>query len=297
MSGNLELLRDSFQREMRLRNRTDRTIAAYMESVDRFIGWARSRGLSRVDQVTREHIKEWLELELSRVSAQTTVRHFSAVRQWFKWLAEEEEIPANPTVGITQPAVPEKHVHVPSVEAVRAVLKACEGRTFTDRRDYALIMLMADGGPRSAEVCGMRVEDVDLNDQVVIVTGKGRRPRGVPIGRKATAALDRYLRVRARRPDADRPELWLGHHGPLTTSGIRQILIKRSEQAGVSPPLHPHALRHFFADQWLRAGGTESDLMRVTGWKSRQMVDRYGAAVAASRARQAHRQLSPGDRL
>jgi integrase len=63
------------------------------------------------------------------------------------------------------------------------------------------------------------------------------------------------------------------------------------------PRLHPHALRHFFADSWLRAGGDESDLMRVTGWKSRQMVDRYAAALGASRAREAHRRLSPGDRL
>jgi integrase len=63
------------------------------------------------------------------------------------------------------------------------------------------------------------------------------------------------------------------------------------------PRLHPHALRHFFADSWLRAGGDESDLMRVTGWKSRQMVDRYAAALGASRAREAHRRLSPGDQL
>lgn len=297
MSDDFALLAASFRRDLRVRNRTDTTIRAYMESVERFSAWARERGIGSVADVTKHHIREWLELELSRVSAQTVVRHYSGVRQWFKWLHEEGEIPENPTAGIPQPAVPERLVHVPSPDDIRKVLKACEGKDFASRRDTALILVMADGGPRASEVVGLTVDDVNLDEQVLIVMGKGRRPRGVPIGRRATAALDKYLRARAKRPDADRPELWLGQNGPLTTSGIRQILIRRSEQAGVTPALHPHALRHYFADAWLRGQGTESDLMRVTGWKSRQMVDRYAAALGASRAREAHRRLSPADRL
>lgn len=295
MRDDFELLRDSFRRDLRLRNKADRTIGAYVESVDRFTGWARSQGLTSVTQVTREHVRRWLGDLLDTVSAQTTVRHHSGAKQWFKWLTAEEEVESNPFDGIPQPAVPEK-LEVPSVDTVRAVLKVCAGKDFEDRRDHALLMLLADGGTRAAETVGLAVEDVDLNDGVVIVLGKGRRPRGVPIGHKTVASLDRYLRVRAKHKDAGRPELWLGPRGPLTDSGVRQILIRRSDQAGV-PRLHPHALRHFFADSWLRAGGNESDLMRVTGWKSRQMVDRYAAALGASRAREAHKRLSPGDRL
>lgn len=297
-SDHFSVLAGSFRRDLHIRNRTDTTIRAYMESVDRFSTWARGAGLTSPEQVTRDHVRQWLAVELDRVAAQTVVRHYSGVRQWFAWLADEGEVPSNPTAGIPQPSVPEKLTEVPEQDTLRAILRACSGKTFADRRDQALIRLMADGGPRSAEVAGLKVDDVNLDDLVVIVMGKGRRPRGVPLGRKTVAALDRYIRMRARRKDSASEWLWLGRPWtPLTTSGIRQILIRRSDQAGIRPHLHPHQLRHFFADAWLREGGDEGSLMRVTGWKSRQMVDRYAAALGASRAREAHKRLSPGDRL
>jgi len=295
-SDDFRLFRDSFKRDLRIRNKAPSTITAYVESVDRFITWARDHDLTSVRAVTRHHVRAWVEDELGKVSAQTVVRHHSGAKQWFKWLAAEGEVDANPFDGIPQPAVPEKLTEVPPVESVRALLKVCSGKDFEDRRDHALVMVLADGGTRASETIGLRLEDVNLDDQVLIVMGKGRRPRGVPFGDKTVASLDRYLRIRSRHRLAHRDELWLGKAGPLSDSGLRQILIRRSDQAGI-PRMHPHALRHYFADSWLRAGGTESDLMRVTGWKSRQMVDRYAAALGESRAREAHKRLSPGDRL
>jgi integrase len=113
---------------------------------------------------------------------------------------------------------------------------------------------------------------------VALVLGKGRRERALPFGHTTAVALDRYPRVRARHKDAALPWLWLGLKGRLTAWGLVQMLRRRSRQAGL-PDLHPRQFRHTSAHQWLAQGGGETDLMRLAGWKSRAMLQRYGASA------------------
>lgn len=284
---------ESWERSLLARNLAPRTIYGYTEAARRF----HEDAGKTPEEVTRDDIRTHLAALAETKAPNTVGIRFRSLQQWFKWLHEEDEIPGNPMVGIKPPAVPEQPVPVVEMESLRVLLKACSGKEFADRRDAAILRLFLDAGVRLEEMAGITVTDLDLRGQVVKVLGKGRRHRVVPFGVKTAQALDRYVRARARHRLAAEPGLWLGAKGKgtMTGNGIYQMVKRRAAEVGID--LHPHQLRHTFAHEWLDNGGNEGDLMAIAGWRSRSMLQRYGSAAAASRARRAHRQNSLGDRL
>ncbi|MGH7697365.1 MAG: tyrosine-type recombinase/integrase [Candidatus Dormibacteria bacterium] len=174
---------------------------------------------------------------------------------------------------------------VPNEDDLRRLLKACEGKTFEDRRDAAIVTVFIDTGARLSELALLKLQDVDLEHRLVRVMGKGRRAQALPLGAKASLALNRYLRMRPTHRLARLDALWLGHAGRMTPDGVGFTIRRRARMAGIEE-LHPHSLRHGFAHSWLAGGGNEGDLMALAGWRSRTMLQRYAAsrALAASAA-------------
>jgi integrase len=245
----------------------------------------------QVDGHAVQRCTAWL---LGRYSSAYASNQHRGLQQFFNWLAAEEELP-DPIAGLRPPRVTGKLVPVFTSAELSKLDQACAGRAFAQRRDAAVIAVFRATGIRLAELAGIRYHpddpgrsDIDVWQREITVGGKGGKTRIVKITCDAARILDRYLRVRARHAQAHRPQLWLGvsSKGPVTASGIYQMIARRGRQCGMD--VRPHRFRHHFSHTWPDRGGAEGDLMELNGWTSPQMVRLYGASARSARARRTY---------
>ena len=297
MSARLQDLHRSFARHLRAEGRAERTVVIYGQAITFFSAWLVTQGReATLEELNRPAIREWLA-QLADVNESSTVKtRYRGLFRFCGWLVDEEEIEQNPMKTLSPPEPKSKPVPVLTDIELAALMKACAGKDFRDRRDEALIRVLLDAGVRVSEACGLTVDGLDLDQGMALVKGKGSKVRPVYLGARTVRSLDRYLRARGQQRWAHLDALFITQRGALTPDGARDRITLRGRQAGIEA-LHPHRFRHTFAHDFLMNGGQERDLKRLAGWSSDVMLERYGASAADARAKAAAQRMKRGDRV
>lgn len=294
----------SFVRAMRANNVSPNTVLAYGGAVRQFAEWLMAHGQpTDVGSITPRHVEDWIGALLESRKPATAHNRFRGLQRFMNWYASVDEAFDSPMRKMRPPRLPKLMPRVLTLDEIAAVLGTCQGRTFEDRRDEAVIRLFIDSGARRAEIANLRYSptdvadrDVDLRRGLIHILGKGGKDNYIAIANRTLGAIDDYLRVRKKHEHRDLPWLWLGKKGRLTDSGIAQLIRDRGARVGIEH-LHAHDFRHLATHRELAAGMNEADVMQRRGWDSPAMLRRYASTTANERAIEAARRLALGDKL
>ncbi len=195
------------------------------------------------------------------LSARSLQRRLSACRGYFDWLLRQGRIPANPAAGVRGPKAPRKLPQVLDPDEAKALVEVPVDAPL-GLRDRALLELFYSSGLRLSELCNLRWRDLDLDDGLVTVLGKGSRQRSVPVGSHARQALAEW---RASTGAGAADPVFPGRNGPITPRAVQLRLRKLARQQGLFKRVHPHLLRHSFASHVLESSGDLRGVQELLG--------------------------------
>ncbi len=277
--------------------------------------YAEEHGWPGVQEIATEHIEEYLSYLQGRIRwfgertyaepKKLSKGHINAqyrrLNRFFNWLVERKHVDENPLSDIEPPSLEEKTVPIVTEDQMRDLLTLADptlARTPAHRfrlvRDRAVLYAFCDTPGRLSEIAKLQLADVDLANGTLLVMGKGRKERRMPIGDSTTSALWDYLQEREALMPSTKV-LWVSEQGEaLLPNGICQLLKRLAKRANIEG-MHPHRFRHSYAINALRAGMPEQVLKIVGGWK--KIPETYFRTLGEEDAIEFHRQVSPGDRL
>jgi integrase/recombinase XerC len=297
------------------RGASEHTVRAYAREVRSFaayLGETLGDGAS-VKQVEHLHIRAYMGVLYERGLTKASVaRALAAVRSWFKWLAKEGKVTQNPALLVSTPKLPKHLPRVPSMEEVNRVLNSLEGTgpgtgpgtgsgdgsgegsVAKDRqdavawpeRDRVIFELLYGCGIRNSELVGLDMGSVKWRDDAVLVRGKGRKERLVPLGDEAAVALKAYLPLREAKLLAAGKGTLVAN-GPLmmnlrmrgdcrlTTRSVGRIVKAIALSRGLAADVHPHTLRHAFGTHMLEEGADLRAIQEMLGHERLSTTQRY----------------------
>jgi len=261
------------------KNASEHTHRAYSKELNRFAEFLgpdiRWKDMDHV--FIRSFLAHLHESGLSKVSV---ARALAAVRSLYKWLAREGIVQQNPARLVATPRMPKKLPRVPTLEEMNGLLDSemPEQAAFPER-DRAIFELLYGCGLRNSELTGIELDDLDHANGVILVRGKGKKQRYVPLEGKAEEALKLYLHARQRILAETRKNmrrLFINHRGgPLTTRSVARIVKRVAVARGLPPDIHPHTLRHAFGTHMLSEGADLRAIQELLGHERLSTTQRY----------------------
>ena len=250
------------------RRMSPHTLSGYRRDLQRFAAFLHQRGIDDWRRVDHETVAAHAaERYRQGCSAPTIARGLSSIRGFYRHLIRHRLATLNPAQDVRAPKAERKLPDTADIEQLEQLLHARDDDPPLRRRDLAMFELMYSSGLRLAELTSLDVRDIDFSERQLIVTGKGRKQRQLPVGGKAIAALERWLRARpGLLRDPAEPALFVNRLGQrLSHRGIQQRLDALVRAQGLERPLHPHMLRHSFATHLLESSADLRAVQELLG--------------------------------
>jgi site-specific recombinase XerD len=299
----------AFDQALKAHGLAESTRRAYGFDLEDFASWAAGQGASPTD--VRYRLLRRYAAHLSAGSGEggqglsppTVARKLAAIRTFYRYMVEREELPANPADLVSSPRRPRRLPRSLKREEVAELLDRIPAGGPLDLRDRAMFELAYSCGLRCQEIVDLDVDSIDFDAEELRVLGKGSKTRVVPIGEPAQRAAERYL-ARGRPElahslsdasglDAGEPALFLSKSGRrLSPSDVRRRLAAWLRHAGLATGLAPHALRHSFATHMLEGGADLRAIQELLGHASVSTTQVY-TRVESSRLRRQYDRSHP----
>lgn len=273
------------------------TVAAYRRDLARYAAWCSQRRIEAITDVDESDVADFAGSLRGVLGPASAARVVVSVRSMHRFATLEGWTQTDPALHVHPPAIPSRLPKaLPYEDIARLLAAAGDVETPAGLRDIALVELLYATGTRVSEAVGLDVDDLDLGERSVLVTGKGSKQRVLPLGEVAAGALEAYL-VRGRpalvRAGRGTPRLLLNSRGaPLSRQSAYAVVERAAGRAGLATPLGPHALRHSFATHLLEGGADVRVVQELLGHASVETTQIY-TRVTAETLRQVYATSHP----